>query len=157
MLDNIKILKDKINTGQIALNKATMISSLSNAIEKDLVEISQSLAKPNKKLVITELKKYDILYIQTFGTAHYLLIHRVDIHENLVYGVTFTSTYKSELCLHKVERDRLLVNSWATSGYLAIPLDIAQVSFVKVFEYKKEANIIFQTTINYYKKIFKLK
>lgn len=100
------------------------------------------------------LKKYDVIYMTTMNMSHYLLVHKVK--DGVVYGVILTSKEKVHT-IYRIERDRFFKDGYASSTYLSYPLDEAIERFARVYENRVEANRIFRTIAEYYRKQFNLK
>lgn len=92
---------------------------------------------------VDKLKKYDIVKVQTFGSMHFLLIHKVV--NNLVYGLILTSKDLHHSIL-RVSNDRRFSGGYITNTYISVPLEDCLKKFVSVYENKKEANEAFQKT-----------
>ena len=134
------------------------LQGLNSKIELRLKEEGQvvNISTP-KKYRVEEIKKYDVLYINSIGTAHYFLVHR--IIEDKVYGRYFSTKEKPTFTIQKIEKDRIFASteSFATNTYLCIDIEEAKCSFVRVYESKKEADQIFKKMIEHYKNLFRIK
>jgi hypothetical protein len=136
-------LKNKlIQTQQSILNK------LSNDGKLEII------GKSSKMTNVKYVKKYDVLYMPIFGIAHYFLVHQVK--NKLVYGVLLSSKDKSH-SIHKITIDRYFKDNYATSTYVFVDELDALKCFVRAFENKKEADMIFIKVKNHYKKVLNLR
>lgn len=98
------------------------------------------------------IKKYDVIYVQTMASIHYVLVHRVS--EGIVYGIVMSSKEECHT-LHKIEHDRYFKGNFLTKSYLCFPLEACQKSFVRRYESRKEADHIFRELKQYYKTVLK--
>jgi hypothetical protein len=106
-----------------------------------------------KKIKVSSIRKYDIVYVGVIGIPHYFLVHKVV--DQVVYGVVFTSSHKPAFCIHEVKEDRSMEGSFVTNAYLSIDLDVAMESFIRIFESKREADEIFRKISTHYLTLFK--
>lgn len=148
----IKEINSKPSWGSKEL--ITKIQSTSNQITDRLDKEGKIMsivgAKKNKVSII---KKYDLLYAPTMGIPHYFLVHKVI--DEAVHGIIFTSTNKPAFCIHEVKSDRILEGSFATHTYMAVDLTVALECFVRTYESKTEADLIFKKVSEHYLSIFK--
>lgn len=132
------------------------LQSVSSQIENQLADGGQLInVVGGKKTKVQVIKKYDILYVPVVGVPHYFLVHRVV--NQVVHGIIFTSANKPEFCIHEIKKDRILEGSFATNTYLAVDLAQAMNSFIRVYESKAEADLIFSLVTDHYREIFKIK
>lgn len=97
---------------------------------------------------VDEVKKYDVLYLNTIGLPHYVLVHKVT--ETEVRGIILSSKQQAHnLC--PLEGDRFFKGGYATKTYLTYDLDHCKKAFCRVYESKKDANKIFRTLREFYK------
>lgn len=108
---------------------------------------------PSKKYNVDIIKKYDIIYMDTFAIPHYILVMKVT--ENEVYGVVLSSKEK-EHTLCPLEGDRILQGGFATKLYMCFNLELCKSKFVKIYESKKEADKIFRKLKLFYKESLNL-
>jgi hypothetical protein len=101
-----------------------------------------------RKSLVGIIKKYDVLYINTIGITHYVLVHKVK--DDKVYGVILSSTEAHHNVL-KIKNDRFFVGAFATHTYISYPLDECIKRFSRVYENKREADEIFREVKKYYK------
>lgn len=97
---------------------------------------------------VSHIKKFDIVYVPTFGRNHYILVHKVK--NNTVYGLVFTSR---EACwtMMEMQGDRKFKGSFISNTYHCFPAEECLDNFVAVYEDKKEANKAFKTIKDYLK------
>lgn len=124
-----------------------MISSLKGALTVELqskgtVDINKSA----KRIPVSFIKKYDIVYVPMGGIPHYVLVYRVS--DETVIGVSITSKDKVH-SLHQITEDRYFENGYATNGFVTLPLDECFKNFVRVFESRNEADLIFNKVTRY--------
>jgi hypothetical protein len=110
---------------------------------------------PNKKMTVSDIKKYDVIYANTMGMPHYMLVHKVK--DGVVHGVIFSSKDKAFHNIHPVAKDRHFTGSYATNSYLAVLEEDAKDKFVRVYENRKEADLIFRLIKEYYKKVLNIR
>jgi hypothetical protein len=130
-------------------------------LESTSVKISSELETSGKILNVTSskkkkvgyIKKYDILYLPLVGFPHYFMVHKI-IDEN-VYGIIFTTNEKPAITIHLVEHDRNLMGSYASSTYFCVSMNEAKDSFIRIYENKAEADMIFKKVSILYRKLFK--
>ena len=113
----------------------------------------QVVVTGGKKVTVEEIKKYDVVYLPLIGMPHYMLVHKV-ISET-VYGVVFSSKDKESHFIHTIKEDRYFIGSYASNAYLAASLAECKDSFVRVFESRKEADVIFNKVKDYFKNTLK--
>lgn len=101
---------------------------------------------------VDKLKKYDIVYMKTFGTTHYILVYKVK--DNKVYGVAITSNEKATI--HKIGRDRIFHDNYIGKSIVEYDHNEAKENFVRIYEDKREADAIFRQLKFYHKTIFNL-
>jgi hypothetical protein len=132
------------------------LQSVSSQLENQLANGGQLVnVVGGKKTKVSVIKKYDILYVPVVGVPHYFMVHKVV--NQVVYGIIFTSTDKPSFCIHEVKKDRNLEGSFATNSYLSVDLPQAMNSFIRVYESKAEADLIFTKVSDHYREIFKIK
>lgn len=151
--DFYKLLQTKPQWGK---NELLSIVAPLKAIadgESGLDELT-ALKPYGKKSVVDEIKKYDVLYVSLVGSVHYFIVMRTT--EDLAYGILLSSKDNSNFAIHKIEKDRYFKDSFATTTYHSVPMDIAKKSFVRVYENKGEADTIFKIVKEFYKKTFNL-
>lgn len=130
------------------------VQSVSQQITDQLNDTGQVVNMTSgKKTKVSVIKKYDVLYVGAIGIPHYFLVHK--IIDQVVYGIIFTSAHKPAFCVHEVKLDRTFEGSFATNTYLAIDLDQAMNSFIRIYESKTEADEIFRKVSAHYLSIFK--
>lgn len=122
----------------------------SKELEKEFERINNGLkillsnvkpAQISKITTVDILKKYDIIYISVAGSIpHYFMVYKCI--ENIVYGVIITSKDK-DFVIHEITHDRFFKGNYASNLFSTVSLDIAINSFNRVYESKKEADIIF--------------
>lgn len=135
------------------ITKLTAIDqSLSDSLKGDGKVI---VTTAGKKAKVDVIKKYDILYVVLLGIPHYLLVYKVT--EDTVYGLNFTSKERAHHTIHEIKNDRYFAGSFATNSYLGVSLDEAKDSFVRVFESKSEANLIFNKLKEHFRTSFNFK
>lgn len=132
------------------------LQSLSSQIENQLAGGGQIVnVVGGKKTKVNVIKKYDVLYVPVVGVPHYFLVHK--IVNQVVHGIIFTSTNKPEFCIHEVKKDRNLEGSFATNTYMSVDLAKAMDNFIRVYESKAEADLIFSLVTEHYRDLFKIK
>lgn len=132
------------------------LHSVSAHLEKQLTAGGQIVnVTSGKKNKVQVIKKYDVLYLPLVGIPHYFLVHQVV--GQVVYGIIFTSTDKPAFCVHEVKKDRIFEGSFATNTYLAVDLPQALGCFIRTYESKAEADLIFTKVIDQYRSLFKIK
>ena len=132
------------------------LQSVSSQLENQLNAGGQLVnVVSGKKTKVQVIKKYDVLYVPVVGVPHYFLVHKVV--DQVVHGIIFTSTDKPAFCIHEVKKDRNLEGSFATSSYLAVDLPQALNSFIRIYESKAEADLIFTKVTEHYRNLFKIK
>jgi hypothetical protein len=150
----VKEIEGKPSWGSKEL--VTKINSASQKIIEQLRKDGQIISlSSTKKIEVEYIKRYDVIYVPLMGVPHYFIVHKVE--GEVVYGVNFTSSGDMCHAMHKVEEDRNLLNSYAANGYLCVNLEEAKKSFIRVYESKKEADVIFKKITDHYKKILNLK
>ena len=160
MIPEIQRIINSIGTktnigGKDIINQLTGASQL---IENSIDSGSLTTIKGGKLHRVDEIKPYDILYISVLGgTPHYLLVHKVDVDNDKAYCLMVTSTKKDYLILHEIEGDRIFKGNYFSNTYFCIPLKEAKVSFVRVYEDKREAVKVFNKLNRYYKTLFQIK
>lgn len=107
-----------------------------------------------RKQSVTEIRKYDLLYVKTFGKPHYILIIKVDKEKG--YGLVVTSTDKNTSAIHIVQKDRILFGSHVSSSIVSYSLEDCVNNFGRKYENIREADEIFRKVKNYYKQILHL-
>lgn len=125
------------------------LKALLQKVEPSVTTHLQNIERVRKTDLI---KKYDVIYVQTMASVHYVLVHRV--HEGIVYGIVMSSKEECHT-LHKIEEDRYFKGNFMTKTYLCFPLEACQKSFVRKYESRKEADLIFRELKNYYKTVLK--
>ena len=132
------------------------LQSVSSQLENQLAGGGQLInIVGGKKTKVQVIKKYDVLYVPVVGVPHYFLVHKVV--NQVVHGIIFTSSNKPEFCIHEIKKDRNLEGSFATNTYLAVDLSQAMNNFIRVYESKAEADLIFSLVTDHYREIFKIK
>ncbi len=150
----LKKLETKPNWGSKELIQE--VNGMGQSISQQLKNEGKAVVvDSSKKTKVGMIKKYDILYLPLVGIPHYFLVHQVI--ENTVYGVIFSSKNKASHTIHEIQYDRFFIGSYATTSYLSCDLDESLDSFVRVYESKKEADLIFKKIKEYYKNILKIK
>ena len=87
------------------------------------------------------IKKYDVIYTQHLNiTNHYALVYKVTI--DAVYALVITSKEKV-FCFHLIENDRYFKPGYISESLIKIPIEQAKENFVRVWENRKEADVIF--------------
>lgn len=132
--------------GLPSLDKGDMLNKLKG--------LGETIDVPPRCTPVLNLKKYDIVYVETFGIGpHYVLVHRVT--EDSIYGVVLTSkTRVHTMC--PLEGDRVLQGGFATNTYMCFELETCKNLFVRVYESKREADKIFRKLKAFYKESFNL-
>lgn len=116
------------------------------------VVMKEGEAKSKKKNKVQKLQKYDLIYLSLYGgVPHYILVEKVI--GNKVFGIGFTSS-EGEHNSKIVEKDRLLKGSWFSDAYCIVSLETALSSFVRVYENKTEANLVFKQVKQNYNGLF---
>jgi hypothetical protein len=105
-----------------------------------------------KKTEVAELKKYDVVYCDTFATSHYLVVYKVK--DNRVFCCPITS--KEKHSIHQIKNDRVFYNNYISKGTVEYDLEECRKNFVRVYENKREMDLIFKKIKDYYKGIFNL-
>ncbi len=135
--------------------------SILNPIKQSIIDQLKNEEKviinevPSKKMSVAEVKKYDVIYANTMGIPHYMLVHRVK--DGIVYGIIFSSKDKAFHNIHHITKDRHFAGSYATNSYLAVPEEDAKEKFIRVYEDRKEADLIFRLIKEYYKKMLNIR
>lgn len=104
-------------------------------------------AATNRTQKVSELKKYDVLYLVTIGIPHYFLVHKVTSEK--VYGLVLSSKQDAHN-LHDIQKDRYFTGNYITITYLAYPLTDCLERFARVYENKREADLIFRKAKSFY-------
>ncbi|NJO63635.1 MAG: hypothetical protein HC836_37235 [Richelia sp. RM2_1_2] len=124
------------------------LGGLKDGIVNDLQEQQRiDVYRSSKTIAVDVIKRYDILYMPVVGTPHYFLVYKVSVDS--VVGVIISSKDKVH-SIHKIEKDRFLAESFATNTFVTIPLEEGYASFVRVYEDKAEADVIFKKIITFY-------
>jgi hypothetical protein len=158
MIPEIEKLLKEID-GKPSWGSKELHSKITSASQKILDQLKKDgqiiSVSSTKKIGVDYIRKYDIIYVPLMGIPHYFLVHKVE--GEIVYGINFTSS--GDIChaMHKVEEDRNLLNSYATNCYLCVELEEAKKSFIRIYESKREADLIFKKVTEHYKKILNLK
>lgn len=101
---------------------------------------------------IDKLKKFDVVKMPTFGTIHYILIHK--IVGDIVYGLPLTSKEK-HFCVTLIEGERRFNGRYITGTYLSFPLEDCKKNFVSSFENKRLASESFKCAKELYRKLLR--
>lgn len=101
-----------------------------------------------KAKVVSQIRKYDVIYLNTIGMMHYILVHKVTNDE--VHGVVISSKQQPHNLL-LIKEDRFFEGSYATKTYLCYDLEHCRGAFSRVYESKKEADAIFRALRTWYK------
>ena len=155
MIQQIQKLIDSLSKGQqISYNTfVSKLQSVNQSIEDSMADGSLVTVRGSKLNAVDEIKKYDIVYVSILGgIPHYFMVHKVV--DDKVYCVCFTTTVKDYLLLHKVVNDRLFNDSYVVNTYYCLSLAECKKSFVRVYEDKREATLIFNKITRYYKTLF---
>jgi hypothetical protein len=132
------------------------LEKISTEMELELEQTGKLISVSSKKKnTVTQLKKYDILYLPLVGVPHYFMVHK--IVKNVVYGVIFTSKDSNVYVIHRVTHDRILEGSYVSNAYLCVEMDAALKAFIRTYEDKKEGNLIFKKVAAHYQSLFKMK
>jgi hypothetical protein len=125
-----------------------LIPRIHSITGKLIHELSQSgkIDSVGKKVPTNTIKKYDVVYVGIEGAPHYVLIYRVS--QEVAIGVMFSSKDKAH-SIHQINEDRRFAGGYACNNLVTISLDEAFDNFVRVFESKREANIIFDKVKNH--------
>lgn len=156
MLQQIQKLIESSPKGQQISHKdfVSKLQSLSQSIENSIDQSALVSVRGGKLNVVNEIKRYDLVYVSMLGgIPHYFMVHKVV--DDKVYCVCFTSTVKNFLLMHKVTGDRLFKDTYVTNTYYCLSLEECKKSFVRVYEDKREAVLIFNKINRYYKSLFK--
>jgi len=144
-MDKVQELLKFLDT-KPAFGKNELLAKL-NPIFREFGNASPDL--PSAKMrEVDEVKKYDVLYLNTIGLPHYFLVHKVTDTE--ARGIILSSKQQAHnLCL--LEEDRFFKGGYATKTYLTYDLDHCKKAFCRTYESKKEANKVFRTLREFYK------
>lgn len=160
MIPEIQKLINSIGT-RTNISGKEMVNNLMSAsqlIENSIDSGSLTVIKGGKLNKVDEIKPYDVLYISVLGgTPHYLLVHKIDIDNDKVYCLMITSKMKDYLILHEIEKDRIFKGNYFSNTYFCISLEEAKMSFVRVYEDKREAVKVFNKINRYYRTLFQIK
>ena len=107
-----------------------------------------------KRFKVDTMKKCDVVYIQTFTSTHYMLVHKVD--GDTCHGVIISSKDKAH-SMHEIQKDRAFLGNFATNSYMSSDLDEAKKQYVKVYENRREVDEIFRKVKKYYKDLLNIK
>lgn len=109
IFNNLKIdLSSKVHSKlQIEQKVFEVRDKIKTQLEKEGRLVNQQVQKTYE---INDLKKYDVIYMPTFGTFHYILVYKVNILDNKLYGFSFSS--KENFSIAKITRDRVFQNSY---------------------------------------------
>lgn len=129
------------------------LRNMRNSIGNSMKDVIDMIPSP-KKIKVDAVKKYDVLYLAVLGVPHYFLVHRVA--EDTVTGIIFSSKDKSH-SIYQIQKDRFFKHSYATSTYLSVDLEDALSSFVRVYENRSEADLIFNMVRDFYTKALNTK
>jgi heptaprenylglyceryl phosphate synthase len=122
-------------TEKIKSVKQSITDTLSNNGQIEVTTTSKSFK-------VETIKKYDIIYVSILGSIpHYCLVYKVI--DNLVWYAVITSKEK-EFIVHTIKNDRTFQNSFVSNLFFCISKETACESFVRVFESKSEADVIFK-------------
>ncbi len=102
----------------------------------------------SKAKAVSEIRKYDVIYLNTIGMMHYMLVHKVT--ETEVHGVVISSKQQPHN-LMPLKEDRFFEGSYATKTYLCYDLELCRGAFSRVYESKREANAVFRELRKWYK------
>jgi hypothetical protein len=158
MLPQIQSLIDEIatkpnwGTRELVPKVTSMGQSISQQMKNNG---TATIVESSKKTRVELIKKYDILYLSLVGIPHYFLVHQID--GDVVYGVIFSSKNKLSHSIHEITNDRFFVGTYGTNSYLPVSLEEAKESFVRVFESRSEADVIFKKVKDHFKNVLKLK
>ena len=158
MLPQVKSLLEEINTKPSWGNKELInkITSMGQSISQQMKnDGTATVFETSKKTKVETIKKYDVLYLSLVGSPHYYLVHQVD--GDMVYGVLFSSKNKPSHSIHEITNDRFFSGSYGTNSYLPVSLEEAKDAFVRVFESRSEADLIFKKVKDHFKSVLKLK
>lgn len=158
MLPQIQSLIDEIGTKPNWGSRELIpkVTSIGQSISQDLKNNgTATILSSSKKTKVEVIKKYDILYLTLIGVPHYFLVHQVD--GDMVYGIIFSSKNKPSHSIHEITNDRFFVGSYGTNSYFPVPLEEAKEAFVRVFESRTEADVIFKKVKDHFKNVLKLK
>lgn len=131
-----------------AFGKVELLSKLNPILNEvnGIIARSEGLAVKLKE--VDEIKKYDVVYLNTIGIAHYVLVHKTT--ETEVRGIIISS--KQQLHnLYSIEKDRFFKGGYATKTYMVYEMDHCKKCFARKYEDKKEADRIFASLKTYYK------
>lgn len=118
-------------------------------IEKVAPYVASLTMNPMTKIrIVREVRKYDVLYMNTIGMMHYVLVHRVE--GDLVHGVVISSKDRAHSIM-SLNEDRFFEGSYITSTYLTYDLSECLGAFSRIYESKKEANRVFTALKRFYK------
>ena len=113
-----------------------------NNLKNSLSSSKAIQVEGSKSVTAGTLKKYDVVYVELITGAHFVLVYK--IIEDKVFGLNITSNNRA-FCIHEIKHDRFFEGSFLTSTLMEIPLEDAKKKFVRVFESKREADLIFST------------
>lgn len=106
---------------------------------------------------ISDIKKYDLVRIPTFGSPHYVIVHYVIVHKvknNTIYGLPITSRLSCHT-MFKIEGDRRFSGSYITNTYIYYPLEESLDKIIAVYEDKKEADKAFKMVKEYLRELLR--
>lgn len=112
----------------------------------------KACTQPRVKTVQT-IKRYDVLFLNTIGMNHYVLVHKVV--DQSVYGIVLSSQQQSHTLMPLVD-DRYFNGNFATKTYLSYDLEHCKKRYARVYEAKKEANKVFSSIKDFYKTTLKI-
>lgn len=134
-----------VNTKPTWSNKelTEKIKSINQSITDSLSNSGQiEIRRVQKSFKVETLKKYDIIYASFLGSLpHYCLVYKVT--DDLVWFAVITSKEK-EFVVHTIKNDRTFENNFVSNLLFCIPKEVACESFIRIFESKTEADIIFK-------------
>lgn len=148
-MDALEIFLKEINKKPTWSSKELLskIHSLKGALTLELQSKGTiDISKSAKRISVSVIKKYDIVYLPMGGIPHFVLVYKVS--EDSVIGVTITSKDKVH-SLHQIKEDRFFDDGYATNSFITLPLDDCFKNFVRVFESKYEADLIFNKVKDY--------
>ena len=157
MIPQIQSYIDSISNKQQIQAKDIIsnLKSISQSIEDSKDSGSLISVKGGKLLKVDEIKRYDVVYVSMLaGVPHYFLVDKVV--DDKVYCLCLTSTFKDYLVLHEVAGDRTFIGSYISNTYYCLSLEECKKSFVRTYEDKREALLVFNRVKRYYKDVFNL-
>jgi len=130
------------------------LQSLDHAITEQIRNDAPEIGNVVGTIEVDEVKKYDIVRVRTFGSIHFVIVYKVI--DDDVYGAVITSKIGTHN-VHIIEKDRRFKCGYASISHVSFPLEEAKKSFFRVYENKKEADVIFKKIKDNLKQVYNLK